>query len=142
MLYCRNCHRLTPGDPLFCNHCGRSYDHKLCPRLHLNPRSAQICSSCRSADLSIPQPRVSWWRYLTLRLLSVLPGIVLFLLSLVLLLAFVQTLADPRILPRLIVPTVLVGLLWLIYFELPLFVRRSRQPGHRTSPRRGRHRRR
>jgi len=37
MKYCYQCGKLTNGDPAFCNHCGRSYDVKLCPRMHQNP---------------------------------------------------------------------------------------------------------
>lgn len=65
MRYCYHCGRITPGDPLFCNVCGRSFDRKLCPRLHPNPRSAEICSRCGSRELSTPQPKVGLeWRFL------------------------------------------------------------------------------
>lgn len=59
MKFCYQCGRMTAGEPLFCNFCGRSYDQKLCPRLHLNPRHAEVCSQCGSRDFSTPQPRVS-----------------------------------------------------------------------------------
>jgi predicted amidophosphoribosyltransferase len=58
MRYCHHCHRLTAGQPLFCNYCGRSYDVKLCPRMHRNPRAAQACSECGSKELSSPQPKI------------------------------------------------------------------------------------
>src|SRR5438445_562240 len=58
MKYCYACGHRTRGEPLFCNFCGRSYDVKLCPKLHVNPRSAEACSQCGSRDLSIPQPRI------------------------------------------------------------------------------------
>src|SRR5216684_2914579 len=61
MKYCYECGRMTPGEPLFCNFCGRSYDVKLCPGRHVNPRHAEVCSQCGSRDLSTPQPKVSWW---------------------------------------------------------------------------------
>jgi RNA polymerase subunit RPABC4/transcription elongation factor Spt4 len=65
MRHCLNCGRITAGDPLFCNVCGRSFDKKLCPRLHVNPRNSDICSRCGSRDLSTPQPKVSVvWRFL------------------------------------------------------------------------------
>jgi len=67
MKHCYHCGRLTSGDPLFCNSCGRSFDKKLCPRMHPNPRSAEICSRCGSRELSAPQPKVSFgWRILEL----------------------------------------------------------------------------
>ena len=58
MRYCNECHRMTAGEPLFCNFCGRSYDLKLCPHRHPNPRNAEICSECGSRDLSTPHPHV------------------------------------------------------------------------------------
>jgi hypothetical protein len=64
MKICYQCGHMTAGEPLFCNHCGRTYDVKLCPRLHSNPRSAEVCSKCGTRDLSMPQPRVSlWWKF-------------------------------------------------------------------------------
>ena len=42
MKYCYQCGRITTGKPLYCNSCGRSYDVKLCPRAHANPRSAEV----------------------------------------------------------------------------------------------------
>ena len=65
MKHCYYCGRITAGEPLFCNTCGRTFDKKLCPRLHINPRSAEICSRCGSRDLSSPQPKVSLvWKFL------------------------------------------------------------------------------
>jgi hypothetical protein len=65
MKYCYNCGRINPGDPIFCNSCGRSFDRKLCPRLHPNPRSAEVCCRCGSRELSTPQPKVSFgWKIL------------------------------------------------------------------------------
>lgn len=83
MKHCYHCGRITAGDPLFCNTCGRSFDHKLCPRLHVNSRSADICSRCGSRDLSLPQPKVSfffklfeWLARLGIGVLLVLFGLV------------------------------------------------------------------
>ncbi len=42
MRYCNQCHRITAGEPLFCNFCGRSYDFKLCPH------SASESAQCRN----------------------------------------------------------------------------------------------
>ena len=85
MKHCYHCGRVTSGEPLFCNSCGRSYDVKLCPRLHVNPRYATVCSQCGSRELSTPQPKVSlWWKVLGF-VLQILCGIVLVYLSLSLL---------------------------------------------------------
>src|SRR5947209_5601788 len=58
MRYCHHCHQITAGDPQFCNSCGRTYNIKLCSRLHVNPRAAQVCSQCGSRDLTTPQPKI------------------------------------------------------------------------------------
>jgi hypothetical protein len=63
MKYCYECGHVTAGEPLFCQFCGHTYDVKLCPRMHANPRFAEVCSQCGSRDFSIPQPKVSLaWR--------------------------------------------------------------------------------
>jgi DNA-directed RNA polymerase subunit RPC12/RpoP len=63
MKYCYHCGHTTEGKPLFCNSCGRTYDVKLCPKLHVNPRLANACSSCGSRLLSMPHPKVPvHWR--------------------------------------------------------------------------------
>src|SRR5437762_9318043 len=81
MLYCYNCGRITLGEPRFCNFCGRSYDIKLCHRLHPNPREAQVCSECGSRDLTMPQPKVPFLLRAILFMLSILPGIALLAVS-------------------------------------------------------------
>ena len=58
MTYCYNCGHMTAGEPLFCGKCGRTYDVKLCPRLHPNPRGAEVCARCGSRELSTPQPKI------------------------------------------------------------------------------------
>ena len=63
MKYCYECRRLTAGDARYCQFCGRTYDVKLCPRRHENPRFAEVCSQCGSRELSTPQPKVaSLWK--------------------------------------------------------------------------------
>jgi hypothetical protein len=63
MKYCYQCGHTTAGKPLFCNSCGCTYDVKLCPKLHVNPRLANACSFCGSRLLSTPHPRVPvHWR--------------------------------------------------------------------------------
>src|SRR5438552_3410484 len=65
MKYCYQCGRITAGEPVFCQSCGRSFDVKLCSRLHVNPRYAEVCSHCGSRELSTPQPKVPFsWKVL------------------------------------------------------------------------------
>jgi RNA polymerase subunit RPABC4/transcription elongation factor Spt4 len=125
MRYCNQCHKITPGEPLFCNFCGRSYNLKLCPHRHPNPRSAEICSQCGSRDLSMPHPRVPLWLAPLLLILSTLPGLVLIGVTLLFLIGFVNAMASS---PQLLLQFMLVGLmlafLWYLYMHLPRFLRR------------------
>lgn len=124
MRYCYNCSRITAGQPHFCTRCGRSYDAKLCPRLHPNPRDAAVCSECGSRDLTTPQPKLPFWLRPLLVVLSVLPGIVLLGLSVLFLVQYVYILiVHPSLqFPYMLLGLVL-GLLWLLYMELPRFFR-------------------
>ena len=124
MRYCYNCGWVTVGQPRFCNRCGKSYDAKLCPRLHPNSRQSEVCSECGSRDLTTPQPKMPFWLRLLLPLLSVVPGIILLLLSVAYLFAYGY---DLFFRPGLPLPVLFLGLalggLWLLYMELPGFVR-------------------
>jgi len=125
MRYCNNCHRLTPGEPLFCNSCGRSYDLKLCPHRHPNPRSAQVCSECGSRELSTPHPHVPIWLAVLIRLLSALPGLLLLGVTVLFAIGLVNALTSN---PQLLFQFMLVGLmlcfLWYLYLHLPHLLRR------------------
>lgn len=72
MRYCNHCKHVTPGEPLYCQNCSRTYDVRLCPRHHVNPRSAQVCSQCGSPDLSTPQPKRGFGVGLSMLLLRIL----------------------------------------------------------------------
>jgi hypothetical protein len=125
MRYCNHCHRITTGEPLFCNFCGRSYDFKLCPHRHPNPRSAEVCNQCGSRELSTPHPRVSFWFASVLTLLSVLPGILLLLLSVFFLFGLIQVLlTNQQVLFEFMLIGLFIGFLWWMYMQLPRFLRR------------------
>jgi len=116
MKYCYQCGRMTEGEPLFCNHCGRSYDVKLCPRLHANPRGAEVCARCGSRELSTPQPKIPMsWRLLAI-LVRLGVGLVLFSASLWLLIALVRSTASRQALVSL---GALLVALWLFWTKLP-----------------------
>jgi hypothetical protein len=116
MKICYECGRVSSGEPLFCNSCGRSYDVKLCPRLHPNGRNADVCSQCGSRDLSTPQPRVSlWWRVME-SLLKFLIGFLLVCLSLLFAIALLKgLLSQPQMLNGLIALGVLLAILWWLW---------------------------
>jgi hypothetical protein len=116
MTYCYFCGRATAGKPPFCNHCGRSYDVKLCPRLHENTRGAEVCSRCGSRELSTPQPRIpTIWRLLAI-IARMGIGLLLFYLTLSLVIAFPRTPALRHVLA--VSGAFLIGL-WLLYTKLP-----------------------
>jgi RNA polymerase subunit RPABC4/transcription elongation factor Spt4 len=124
MRYCYNCGRITSGEPKFCTFCRRTYNVKLCPRLHFNPREAHACSECGSPDLTTPQPRLPFWLRPLLFLISVLPGLLLLLLSTAFLIAYVYILfARPDLQLLFMILGLGLGLLWLLYMELPVVVR-------------------
>src|SRR5947207_519430 len=125
MLYCNNCHRITAGEPLFCNFCGRSYNLKLCPHRHPNPRTAEICSQCGSRDLSTPHPRVPLWLAPLLVLLSALPGLLLLAVTVLLLIGLIQALfTNQQLLFQFMLLGLMIGFLWWLYLQLPGFLRR------------------
>lgn len=139
MKFCYQCGRVTAGKPLYCNSCGRSYNVKLCPRGHANPRSAEVCSQCGSRDLSAPQPRVPLQIQLLALLLSFFPGVLLVLVSLlVAVLVIRELLANPQWLLALVPLVIAVAILAWIWSELPLWfrnlvrrlLRRKRKEGH------------
>lgn len=126
MKYCYNCGHITAGDPFYCNSCGRSFDVKLCPRGHPNPRGAEVCSRCGSRDLSTPQPRVPAHVRLFAFLLTLLPGSLLVLISVVLTLALLHAILTN---PQWLVPFLFLGMAWVVlawmWSKLPLWFRKS-----------------
>ena len=125
MTYCYQCGHITPGEPLFCNHCGRSYDVKLCPRLHRNPRSAEACSQCGSRDLSTPQPRVPLWVPILQFLLLLVPGLILAVVSAVVLGLFLIELVRSRnMLAGAFLLSIALASLWWVWAQLPTWFRR------------------
>lgn len=60
MRFCNQCKHITAGDPLYCQHCGGTYNRKICSRGHVSPRAAKVCSVCGSEELSTPQPKINW----------------------------------------------------------------------------------
>jgi RNA polymerase subunit RPABC4/transcription elongation factor Spt4 len=125
MRYCNHCRRITTGEPQFCNFCGRSYDFKLCPHRHQNPRSAEVCNQCGSRELSTPHPKVPLWVASVLALLSVVPGVLLVLLSVIFLLGFLRMLlSSQQLMFEFMLIGLFIGFLWWLYMQLPGCLRR------------------
>jgi hypothetical protein len=126
MKYCYNCNRITPGEPLFCNFCGKSFNVKLCPRMHANPRSAEACSQCGSRDLSTPQPKVPLWAPVLQFFLSLIPGCILTVLSILSVALVIRALLQsPRALTSLIFLLMALGVLWWIWSQIPQWFRKA-----------------
>lgn len=126
--YCYNCNRITAGEPLFCNFCGRSYNVKLCPRLHPNPRNAQICSLCGSRDLSIPQPSVPLWARIVEFVLRVIPGLALTAVSVLTTALFIVAIfTRPGLLVPIIFLLIALGFLWWAWSQIPTSFRHALQ---------------
>ena len=125
MRYCNQCHRITPGEPLFCNFCARSYDFKLCPHRHPNPRNAEVCNQCGSRELSTPHPRVPLWLLPLVTLLSFLPGLLLAVVSILFAFGFIRALlSDQRLMFQAVIAGLMLAFLWYLYMHLPHFLRR------------------
>ncbi len=120
MKYCYECGRITAGEPLFCNFCGRSYDVKLCSRRHVNPRAAEVCSTCGSRELSTPGPRVSFlWKIIGF----LARALVVLLMVYVLLAILYALLVEPGTRGALIALGLLLIALWFIWGMLPNWLR-------------------
>ena len=140
MRYCNQCHRITPGEPMFCNFCGRSYDFKLCPHRHPNPRNAEICSQCGSRELSTPHPRVALWLAPLVALLSALPGLLLVIISIAFAFGLVRTLlTDQALMFQAVLAGLMLAFLWYLYMHLPHFLRRFISKLFKRSPRDDQH---
>ncbi len=126
MKYCYNCNRITGGDPLYCNFCGRSYDLKLCPHKHPNPRHATACSQCGSRDFSTPQPRVPFWAPALEFLLGAIPGIVLLTATVLAIVVVAKVIAtNPAVIASLAGPLILLGILWWMWLQIPRWFREA-----------------
>jgi hypothetical protein len=123
MRYCHNCHKTTTGEPMFCHFCGFTYDAKLCPARHINPRWAIVCSQCGSRDLSTPAPPVPFWLKPLLLVASLLPGLVLAgLLVLAAISVFQEVLTNQAIQGQLVAAILVLALFWWLYLQLPHFI--------------------
>src|SRR6266446_8725424 len=120
MKYCHRCHKLTLGEPVFCNFCGSTYSVKLCGRLHPSPRSAQVCSQCGSREFSTPQPKIPIIFRPFLALVHVAPRLIgLSLVASTLYLLFHAISHDPRFLQALVCLLFLAAAVALTWKLLP-----------------------
>lgn len=136
MKYCYECGRITAGVPRYCQFCGRTYDVKLCPRRHENPRFAEVCSQCGSRELSTPQPKVSFlWKVMEFLARVIVGAFIVYVL-----LSFVYGMATaPRTGDALMALGILLCALSVLWAMLPDcfkgLVRRSLRKGGRRDDR-------
>lgn len=121
MKFCYQCGRAAAGDPLFCSKCGRSYNVRLCPRLHRNSRYAKACSQCGSHELSQPQAAVSIWWHVLEFLARVVFGALLVYLTLAGLAVLLQM---REVQAGLVAFGIFVGILWWLWSLLPEWFQR------------------
>jgi RNA polymerase subunit RPABC4/transcription elongation factor Spt4 len=125
MRYCNQCHKITSGEPLFCNFCGRSYDFRLCPHRHPNPRNAEVCNQCGSRELSTPAPRVPFFLLPFVSLLSIVPGLLLASATILFAFGFIRALlSNQALMFQAVVAGLMLAFLWYLYLHLPHFLRR------------------
>jgi len=125
MKYCYHCGHITPGEPLFCNSCGRTYDVKLCSGRHPNVRSAEVCSQCGSRDLSTPQPRVPVWTRAFVFLMKVVLAVLFAYLGLLFLIVLLKGIvASQQAINVLLSLAIFGGLLCWLWNQLPQWVRK------------------
>src|SRR3954452_25361740 len=119
MKYCNFCKRLSAGEPLFCEHCQHTYNVRLCPHRHENPRSAVYCGTCGSNDLSAPAPERS---VLAAALIYTLPkfgALLLLLVSLYVFFGILDAILTNQQLSGQLVSVVLVlALAWWLYLRV------------------------
>jgi antibiotic biosynthesis monooxygenase (ABM) superfamily enzyme len=120
MKYCYACGTATSGEPFYCSSCGRSYDVKLCPRRHANPRFVEVCSQCGSRELSTPQPKVPFrWKALAF-VLRVFLSILFALVILAVVLAVLRTPVGQALFLLLVL---VIATLCALWFMLPTWLR-------------------
>jgi len=123
MRYCTNCGRFTGGEPLFCNHCGSSYDVKLCPSRHPNPRNAEVCSQCGAREFSQPAPPPSGLVDAVHLLVTVGLPVALVAVSLAVLAGIINALLTNAQVQAFLVCTVLyLAFIWWIYVQVAEFL--------------------
>lgn len=116
MRFCNQCGKMTAGEPLYCSTCGRTYDVRLCPRQHANPRGAEVCSKCGSRELSTPQPKIPLGLQFLALMVRLVLGLLLFYATLSLFIALVRS---PQVQQLLVACGILLAVLWVLWSKLP-----------------------
>ena len=119
MRRCTSCFRFHAGNPTFCSHCGRSFNVRICPRGHHNPRGVTFCSECGSAELSTPAPPASFLHWFSGIVLYTVAVLFVCLLLVSLILSFLQNLDLNQLAGPLVMLAIMLGLLYWTTTLLP-----------------------
>lgn len=119
MRRCTYCFRFHPGDPVFCSHCGRSFNVRICSRGHRNPRGVTFCSECGSPDLSTAAPPASFLHHLSGLALYTAVTVTALIAVLVMVLATLQAVDWQALSGPLFALVLMVGLLYWSTTWLP-----------------------
>lgn len=119
MRRCTSCFRFHPGHPTFCSYCGRSFDVRICSRGHHNPRGAQYCAECGSADLSTPAPPASFLHRLSGLVLYVFSGVVIGLVTVTAALSLIYSIDWSALSGPLVALLLMLGVLYWTTTLLP-----------------------
>lgn len=133
---------------MFCTFCGSTYDVKLCPRLHPNPRYAEVCAQCGSREMTAPQPKIPLPLKFLILILRVTPKFLFWSLLLSATLLFCHwLLTDPAGQRLLVCILLLTGSFFIAWKLLPPSMQRLLRSAARltkrafVSPRKGERRR-
>jgi hypothetical protein len=116
MKFCNKCGKMTAGEAQYCGTCGCTYDVKLCPRQHVNPRGAEVCSKCGSRELSTPQPKIPIILQFLALMARLILGLLLFYATLSLFIALVKS---PQVQQLFMACGGLLAILWFLWSKLP-----------------------
>ena len=119
MRRCTACFRFQTGRPTYCSYCGRSFDVRICSRGHRNPRGAQFCAECGSADLSTPTPRASFLHRLSGAVLYLFSGFLAVIVVLTLVLSIASTIDWDALSGPLVSLALMMGALYWTTTLLP-----------------------
>ncbi|MBI1934792.1 zinc ribbon domain-containing protein [Candidatus Peregrinibacteria bacterium] len=133
MKRCTYCFRYSLSTSPYCNHCGRSFNVRLCSRGHINRRDALFCAECGSGDLSTPAPPASFLFHLSQWTLRLVIGFAIAVALFSLVAGLLYSLDWSAIGPRLVLLAFMLLFLYWTTMLLPGPVRKVGKAAGRTA---------
>ncbi len=85
-----------------------------------------MCSQCGSRDLSTPQPKVPFWGRVLVAAITILLEILILALAFLLALMLLRAVfSNTNVVNALVGIGIMLGLLWWIWFQIPLWMRKT-----------------